>query len=317
MASWAILQHLNRRGPVNPGRGKGGGMRGYVVLGAIDDDAWFGLGALTPDQAAKQVFPNAPRSPNAGHNMATFDQIVASAQAGRMVGPGGRTVYVPGTADCSATGQSGNVKLAQISGQMALTGLNVAAMTSATVLSAVGGAVILGAATLGIGAIIGLFPLLFGHHAAAVRKEQSILCAAVPAANNYLAIIDDAVNTGKATPQAAIQALSSLLSDFDTQVAPIRRGTDPNDAGECNAACVMSTELKAVVLLKQSQYQDLAAKSTPAMTSGSGPTSTPAVASGSTLQIPQSAAAAAASSSPNWMGIAALVAIGYVASRFL
>jgi hypothetical protein len=288
-------------------------MRGYVVLGG--DPGWAFLGALTPDQAAKTVFPNAPRSPNAGHNMKTYNEIVAAAQAG-LVG-GSAASYRPGTGDCSASGQSSNVKLAQMAGGMALTGVNAAAMMSASVMAALGGAAILGAATLGIGALIGLFPLLFSHHAAAVKKEQSILCSAVPAANNYLAIIDQAVNNGQATPQHAIDALSSLLSDFDSQVAPIRHGVDPNDSGECNAACVISTQLKAIVLLKQSQYQDLAAKQ--AQPASSGPSSAPPVSSGSTMTLPVAAtpaqAAAAASSSSSWLPIAAIVLVGFFLAR--
>jgi hypothetical protein len=283
-------------------------MRGYVVLGG--DPGWGFLGALTPDQAAKTVFPNAPRSPNAGHNMDTYNQIVAGAQAGRLVRAGGGAIYVPGTGDCSATGQSSNVKLAQMAGGMALTGVNAAAMASASVMAAIGGAAILGAATLGIGALIGLFPLLFSHHAAAVKKEQSILCAAVPAANNYLQIIDDAVRTGKATPQHAIDALSSLLSDFDAQVAPIRNGADPTVSGECNAACVMSTELKAVVLVKQSQYQDMAAQQP--QPASSGPSTAAPVTSGSTMTLPVAATPAqAAAASSSWLPIAAIFIGGF------
>lgn len=275
-------------------------MRGYVMLGA-----------LTPDQAAKSVFPNAPRSPNAGHNMATYNAIMASARAGALVNSSGTPAYIPGTSDCSATGQSGNVKLAQISGQLALTGINVASAMSTSVAAFLGTA--LGPATLGISAIIGLFPLLFGHHAAAVKKEQSVLCAAVPAANNYLQIIDDAVRNGKATPQQGIDALNSLAGDFDTQVAPIRSGADPTVSGECNAACVMSTELKAVILVKQSQYQDLIA----AQPASSGPSTAAPVSSGSTMTLPVPSTQAAAASSSSWLPIAALIVAGLFLSRSL
>jgi hypothetical protein len=243
-----------------------------------------------------------------------WNVIRDSAAAGQMLDSNRLPGYVPGTADCSATGQSSNVKLAQVSGQMALTGINVAAALSTTVAMSIGTA--LGPLTMGLSTLIGLFPLLFGHHAAAVKKEQSMLCAAVPAANNYLQIIDQAVQTGKATPQSAIQALASLISDFQTQVAPIIHGSDPMSAGECNAACVMLSELRAIVALKQSQYQDLAAQSTPAMTSGSGPTSG-VVTSGSTLTIPAAQPAGGAASSPSWLPIAALIVVGFVASRYL
>lgn len=214
------------------------------------------LSAITADDAAKQVFPNAPASPNPGHNMDTYNVILASARAGQVVKASGAPIYIPGTGDCAASGVSSNVKLAQVSGTMALTGINVAAALSSGVAAAIGTA--LGPLTLGLSTLIGLFPLLFGHHAAAVKKEQSILCTAVPAANNYLQIIDQAVTSGQVTPQQGIAALNSLLSDFGAQVAAIRHGADPTVSGECNAACVMYSALKAVVLQKASQYQDLA-----------------------------------------------------------
>ncbi len=279
------------------------------------------LGALTPDEAAKQVFPNAPRSPNAGHNMETFNQIVASVRGGRMTAGSGD--YVPGTPSCAAAsggGQSGNVKLAQTASGLALTGINIAALTSATVMAAVGGAVVLGAATMGIGALIGLFPMLFGHHAAAVRKEQSVLCSAVPAANNYLEIIDQAVRSGQATPQHGIEALNSLLNGFNSAVASIRHGSDPTVSGECNAACVMATELHAIVLEKSSEYQDLIAGAAQTVTP-----SRPNVVAHEGVSAPASSyasfysqpAAAATSSSSDWLPIAAVLAAGFFLMRSL
>jgi hypothetical protein len=228
-----------------------------------------GLGALTPDQATEQVFPAAQVKNSAGHNQAARDQILASANAGQILNGQGGLDYVPGTSQCSASGVSSNVKLAQISGTLALTGIStlaasVGSTAAVTMLfgTAIGTTVgaVLGPLTMGISTIIGLLPLLLGHHARAVKKEQSALCFAVPAANNYLQIIDQAVSTGQATPQQAIAALNSLLSDFGTQVASIRHGNDPMSSGECNAACIEYSKLRAIVIQKSSQYQDLAAQ---------------------------------------------------------
>ena len=219
------------------------------------------LDAITPDAAAKQVFPNAPRSPNAGHNMATYNLLLASAQAGQIVKADGSPIYIPGGPDCSATGVSSNLKLAQTASGLALTGASIGLVAAGTVTAAA-----LAPFTMGISALIGLFPLIFGHHAKAVKQEQSVLCAAVPAANNYLQIIDQSVTAGQFTPQQGIDALNSLLSDFNSQVNSIRHGADPTVSGECNAACVISSALKAIVLAKTSQYQDLmtAAAASPA-----------------------------------------------------
>jgi len=124
------------------------------------------LAAITADDAAKQIFPNAPRSPNAGHNMATFDQMVAAAQAGKL------NAALP--AMCSGGRPPGMVKpvIANTAGGIAMSFVPAAFAAGPIV----GGIVLAGAA------IAKVFGFIFGHHAAAIRKEQSILCAAIPAA---------------------------------------------------------------------------------------------------------------------------------------
>ena len=216
------------------------------------------LGALTPDQAAQQIFPLSAITKTAGHTQAVYNTILASVQAGQMLDATGNPAYIPGTQDCSATGVNSDLKLAQTSAGLALTGTTIGLTAAGVVTGAA-----LAPFTMGISAIIGLFPLIFGHHAAAVKKEQSVLCAAVPAANNYLNIIDQAVNSGQATPQQGQAALSSLASDFTSQVSSIVKGSGPASTGDCNAACVMIAELNAIVAYKTSVYQDMIA-ATPA-----------------------------------------------------
>jgi hypothetical protein len=222
------------------------------------------LEGLSPDQATEEVFPQSRVTRHSGHGQAERDQILASATARAIMGGQGLD-YVPGSSQCAqASGMpSGmsNVQLAQLGSHLALTGVSIGLTAAGTVTAAA-----LAPWTMGISVIIGLFPILFGHHAQAVRKEQSVLCAAVPAANNYLQLIDQAVKSGKVSPQEGMHALDSLLSDFEGQVASIRHGTDPMSSGECNAACVEQTKLHAVVLLIKSEYQDLidAAASAPA-----------------------------------------------------
>jgi len=308
MATWALFSHLQRS--AGAGRGKRG-MHGYVVLGGLRGDPW-GLGALTPEQATEQIFPAAQVRTGAGHNQAIRDVILASVRAGQIVNAQGQPSYIPGSPQCAAIGpQTGpnNLQLAQTASGLALTGVSIGLVASGAAIAA---SAAFAPITMGISAIIGLFPMIFGHHAQAVKKEQSVLCAAVPAANNYLQIIDQAVQMGKATPQQAIQALQSLVSDFQSQVSSIMHGSNPMSSGECNAACVELSILRAIVAQKQSAYQDLANASTPAMTSGSGP-QTGVVTSGATLTIPGAAPAPAASS--NWLPIAALVLVGFLVMR--
>jgi len=205
------------------------------------------MGSLAPIDAAKQIFPNAPRSSSAGHNMATFNQMVAAAQAGQVVDASGGPAYIPGTGACAGASLV-KPTVANTAGGIALSFVPTAFAAGPVV-----GAIVLAGA-----AIAKVFGFIFGHHAAAIRKEQSILCAAVPAANQSLQIIDQALSSGQVTPQQAMDAIDSLVSGFRSAVAPIIHGADPTVSGECNAACVMLSELRAVALVKKSQYQDLA-----------------------------------------------------------
>jgi hypothetical protein len=226
------------------------GMHGYYVPG---------LGAITPADATNQVFPTAKIRSGAGHNQSIWNSIQLAATQGQMVGAGGEIAYVPGTADCAAaagvtSGAQNDMKLVSTGAGLALSGVQIGLLATGTAL----GPVTLGI-SVAVSAIVGLFSTLVAHHAQAVQKEQSTLCSAVPAANNYLKIISSAVASGQATPQDGIDALNSLLSDFESQVSSIRQGSDPTASGECNAACVMQSELHAIVLVMQSQLQDLIA----------------------------------------------------------
>ena len=64
---------------------------------------------------------------------------------------------------------------------------------------------------------------------------------------------------GQASPADAQAALDSLVSGFRSQVAGILHGADPTSSGECNAACVMLSQLRAIVAYKKSVYQDMLA----------------------------------------------------------
>jgi hypothetical protein len=227
-----------------------GALRGYRWhLGA--------LAAISPADAANQVFPTAKIRSGAGHNQSIWNSLQLAAQTGQMVGAAGEIAYIPGTVDCAAasgapSGAQNDLKLAQTASGLALQGVNVGLLATGTALGPLTAGI-----SIAVSAIVGLFSTLINHHAAAVRAEQSVLCSAVPAANNYLKIISQAVLSGLATPQQGIDALNSLLSDFESSVSSIRHGSDPSSSGECNAACVMQSELHAIVLLLQSQFQDL------------------------------------------------------------
>jgi hypothetical protein len=207
------------------------------------------LGALTAQQATEQIFPAAKERSGAGHDAQTYNEILASANAGQILAFGGYVAYVPGGTDCAG------VNLAK----PALTG-TVGSLALKFVPQAFAAGPVVGGIVLAIGSIATIFSAIFSHHAAAVAKERSILCAAVPAANQSLQLIDQAIQSGQATPDQAPAALDNMLSGFQQAVQPIIKGADPTSSGECNAACRMLSCLRAIVLLKKSQYQDLAAQ---------------------------------------------------------
>jgi len=198
------------------------------------------LGALTPDQAADTIFPQSSVRSTAGFNQHVRDCIVQAAGSGQF------SCFQQ--SGCSGVSAGGNISLIKTSAGLALTGTTVGLTATGAVAAAA-----LSPFTLGISALIGLFPIIFQHHAQAVAQEQRVLCASVPAANNTLQVIQNAVNSGQIDPAHGISALSSLLSDFTNTVSSIMK----NNSSQCNAACVWVKELTAIVAELTSQYQDL------------------------------------------------------------
>jgi hypothetical protein len=202
-----------------------------------------GLGAMDPSTAAAQVI-GSDKNVNAGSKSA----IAASAGALQLLDANGQPAYIPGP-ECSAatgapSGAQNDMKLASTSAGLALTGVNVGLMATGTALGPLTAGI-----SIAVSSIIGLFSTLINHHAQAVAKEQTVLCSAVPAANNYLNIIAQAVSSGLSTPADGISALESLKGDFRSAVGSIYN--------DCNAACVMNMELDAVILVMESQFQDM------------------------------------------------------------
>jgi len=270
-------------------------LRGYMVLGAYSrHPRGGGLGAITADQAAQAAMPKNTVRNTPGFTQAVYDGIVNAAQSGVFNDYNGQAK------SCLGLPSGSGAQVLSLVSTGAGLGLQGAVTT---------GLVAAGPATFGItiaiAGITALFSTIFAHHAAAVAKENRILCASGPAANNYLQIIDQAVQGGHATPAQAVTALHSLLSDYTSTVQPIIK----NNSSQCNAACVELKELTAVVAYKSSLYQDMA--NAPAVTSG-GPSSAPAVSSGSVMVLPSTGTAAATSS---WLPIAAVAVIGLLLMR--
>jgi hypothetical protein len=205
----------------------------------------FFLGDITADAAARMVFPNPPASPHAGHNMSTFDSIVSAAGSGQM-----SPAYLPGTSDCANATLGPRAVITKGGSQVGGLLLKIGAASGNPIVLGIG-------AAAEVASIV--FSAIFGHHAKAVARERSILCAAVPAANQTLLVVDQAVAEGNFTPQNGIDAVNAMVAGFAQAVASIQHGADPTAKGECNAACVMLSQLRAIAYRKVSQYQDLQA----------------------------------------------------------
>ena len=228
-----------------------------------------GIGALSPTDVANQIMPKSQISSTPGFTEAVWQDIEDSAASGQIAGFEQK---------CPAATGPGAAQLVN-------TGAGIA-------LSIVGGLKMIPTPVTVIGgAIIGIFASIFAHHAQAVAKEQQVECAAVPAFNDTLSAIADAVSAGTITPQQGIASLSQALTDFQNAISQIMR----NDSSNCNAGCVWWKCAQAAVAEMQSQFQDLISQS-PA--SGQTATSSGSASTGSSSPN--------ISSAPSWLPFVAI-----------
>jgi hypothetical protein len=107
------------------------------------------------------------------------------------------------------------------------------AATAATLIPIVGAA---------IGGALLIFDTIFGAHAAKVAAEHQVLCASVPAANDSLQAIIQALQNGTITAQQGIASLYQLYEDFVATVSPVTAQCASPDAG-----CGWTAELACIV----------------------------------------------------------------------
>jgi hypothetical protein len=235
-------------------KSSGGGCRCQVA------DGLGSLGAvatLTPEQAlqmALQMYSGQHLNPKDN-----FSNTVGQIAAGQLNPYQG----------CSGKAAPNLNLLSTASGiTLAATGATTGIMVATGAISAVTGAIV-GAATLGVGALISVIGMIFAHHAAAVARDLSFSCSAVPAVNNAFAVINKAVQSGQTTPAAAAQALDTIYAQFMSAGGASGSASGPgnipssgtaiNNHPYCNSNCVVSVILKAMVLYLQSQYNAMAA----------------------------------------------------------
>jgi hypothetical protein len=229
------------------------------------------LGALTPQQAAQIAMPSV--SNTAGFTQTVFNDIVQAAQTGNFVG------FNPSGCPAGATGSIAGAALTKTASSILIT---LAGVTTA-----------LGPIAAIAAPILGVFSTIFAHHAQAVAQEQAIVCSAVPSAAQALSVIEAAMRNGTIDPGTAIASIQQVQAEFQQTVAPILKMS----TSQCNAACVWTKELQAIVAELSSQWQDeLNAASAATAAAAQGSPSTPGAASGAvaTLSVPPWAWLAAA-----------------------
>jgi hypothetical protein len=101
------------------------------------------------------------------------------------------------------------------------------------------------------GVLLSIFGIFGAHHAAAVAKEQGTLCVAIPAANDSLQQIDDALNSGQLTAAQAAQAYDQVIAAYGDYVKLIIKMTP----SQCNAACVYMRMLQGIVAQRKLDVQ--------------------------------------------------------------
>ncbi len=205
----------------------------------------FLLGAVPPDSAfADLVLPASRVSSRAGFRTADRQNILSALVS----------EYIPVYSPCNPNAGPSGSTIATAFGQSALklatSPQGIATLGPAAPFVALGGA------------ITSLFGEIFGAHAAAVGREQAALCAAIPAANQFLQQIDQAFQSGQLTAGQAASLLDEVVLQYENGVAPIVKMT----SAACNAACVYLRMLQAIVAKRKAQYADRES-SAPASTS--------------------------------------------------
>jgi hypothetical protein len=146
-------------------------------------------------------------------------------------------------ASCSGFVPAQSLSLQQVAG---LTGSAVGAGSS--VAAATGVIAASAVPIVGIGIAIGsiivsLVSKVFSHHAAAVKAEQQTLCAAIPAINNALAVINEALAGGQITPAQARTAYESAYLQYVSMTAPVTK----DNSGQCDEGCGLKHTLRALI----------------------------------------------------------------------
>lgn len=173
-------------------------------------------GAVNPTAILAQICPSGVGkgscpSPNA----ANYTSFLEAAISSRFL-PAYTTATGASNANaCAGVSTNSETNALSIGKTAASTGLTIAG-TSLSIAGAATAAIpIVGAI---VGAITSVISIIVGHHSAAVKEQDQLLCQAVPATNSVLQQIDAALASGSLTPAQAEAQYSSFLSQFTSEM---------------------------------------------------------------------------------------------------
>jgi hypothetical protein len=174
------------------------------VLGAAVIGYYLTKGAVTASPAVPSNYPAPP--------------MLSVRNVGAVPGTVPPGVSTPGV---GASGVAPNTTAALI-GTAGAAGASLATMAGTTA-----GITALGAATVGIGVVIGIGLALWMGHLARVKgakDENAVLNELVPNFSKCLIAEMDALNQGKVAPAAALQDLETIRSTYWGAIAPYQKG---------------------------------------------------------------------------------------------
>jgi len=136
---------------------------------------------------------------------------------------------------------------AGLAGTAASGAIGVASATGALAASAAATAI----PVIGIGiAIVSIVGAIFAHHAQKVKEQAQLDCAAVNAANNAWANIQQALASGQLTLAQAYTAWEAVYSQFAQMLQPMNN----MGQGDCNNPCVFTLVCRQVTNKWEAMY---------------------------------------------------------------
>jgi hypothetical protein len=180
--------------------------------------------------------------------------FVSSDLAAGVVDSGGN--YATGAGRCAGQAPSVSPMTAITSVATSVGPKIFAALAPVAAAGPIGAAIFIGAA------VIGLFASIFRPNQY-TKDEIRILCQAVPAANAVLQQVDQEVQYGTINPQQAVQALSTLVSQFANAVSKLINHTAGNYAQTGDDTEFLLASLKAIAAQRSALYQAMPASAAP------------------------------------------------------